>query len=158
MYRISLNNETLDERFNTIEEVKKYLDTINGYDIIIEKYEIFNTIEQLEQKEQELDLLKSIVKLDHPEIAEVKHFESGLTVILDKCVESKEKENQELKEQLAIRDKSLEFACDVIRQYVKIVFNDDVDRLKGVNGLENYYLQKAKEYIIYREQAKENMK
>ena len=54
---------------------------------------------------KENELLKSIVKLEHPEIGEVKHFGSGLTVILDKCVESKAQENVVLKE-------ALKLACD----------------------------------------------
>lgn len=72
-----------------------------------------------------------------------------------------EEEIKMLKEQLAIREKALELACGVIRQYVKIVYNDDADRLKG--SLEDYYLQVAKygvfkgeEYRIYKKKAKES--
>ena len=80
--------------------------------------------------EQEIDLLKSIVKLDHPEIEKVKHFESGLMFILDKCVESKAQENELLK-------KALELAC-------KKFIRDEVGMLTDTE-LYDYFIEQAKE-------------
>lgn len=52
-------------------------------------------------------------------------------------------------EQLAIYKRALELACGVIRQYVQIVYNDNVDRLPNLTNLEDYYLQVAK-YGVYK--------
>lgn len=54
-----------------------------------------------------------------------------------------------IKRDLAIYKRALELACGVIRQYVQIVFNDNVDRLSSLTNLEDYYLQCAK-YGVYK--------
>ena len=121
--------------------------------------------EQLYQKdliiqklEQENNLLKSIVKQDHPEIGKVKHFESGLEVILDKCVESKEHENKILKEALKLASEYLEYDhstcdfCEYSLPHYKCKLGDNLCKVGkepnfSVNQIIRYFIEQAKENI-----------
>ena len=62
----------------------------------------------------------------------------------------------DLDHKIAVLERALELTCGVIKQYVKIVYGDDTDKMPKLSNLEDYYLQVA-EYGVYKGQAKESI-